>query len=734
MIQFRLLGPLEVIRDDERAALGGVKQRALLGRLLLEPNQVVAASRLVESLWSDDAPPVTARKILQNSVWSLRSVLGALRAGAAVPALITQSPGYLLSVDEDLVDVHAFYRQLELGRKKMANGLPAEAAGILRDALDLWRGDVLADLAEVGLVWPESTIVENARTDARELYFEAEIESGRHREVIGGIEKMVETEPLRERARGLLMLALYRSGRQTEALNVYSRTHAELVDRFGLEPGPWLRYLQQRILSQDPALDERGPAAAPDEVPAGRPADLASWLAPDSAPDSAADDEFLRDLLGTPGVAVPAPPPSHRREATVMIVRAHVGAGASSTHPVGVDELLDGIHTLVRTGVECCGGEILASVGSATIALFDFADPRESAAKATQLALLLRDSLDVSDEHKHGLTIRAMVATGDLQWHADASPRKSRVSANGTLLDQCWEIFPQVPVGMIWVSDRTRSLTADQVSYLATAGGEVPYWVAEAPSVDYPVDTKPFMDREHEMEILQRMFERVERRSIPHLVTILGGHGTGKSRLLMEFCRLLEDTGRPVPLIVRYRVSRSVSIDPSAVLRQLRSPDHDPARPVHDAEDVVREFAQRRPVVIAVDDLHLADEATRGFFERLGSCSRSGMLLVVACANENFHRRFPQWGLAQPNSTRILLEPLSVDAVARLFENLLGTIGECITESTWRIFHRIFGGPGSGSAKRARLLRALPLVVGTNSFPGDHQAGDSVAVKQFSSR
>nr|BBA84072.1 SARP-family transcriptional regulator [Streptomyces lavendulae] len=742
-----MLGPLDIVRDGERAVLGGVKQRALLGRLLLESNQVVATSRLVDSLWPDGDPPITARKILQNSVWSLRSVLRSLRVPEQQPALITRSPGYMLQVDQEMVDVHVFTRLLELGRKKMADGLPAEAAAVLRDALDLWRGNVLADLAESGIVWPESNIVENARVDAQELYFEAKLDCGQHREVISGIEKMVEAEPLRERARGLLMLALYRSGRQSEALNVYHRMHVELVDQLGLEPGPWLRDLQGRILSHDPTLDQTSRAAVVGEVPeaAERPPvpEAAPRPLPQAAPDEGGGEEELvhglMDATAGGGPLPPSPELSHRREVTVMIVRAHVGSEVGTAHPVGVDELLDGIHTLVRAGVECCGGEVLASVGSATIALFDLDDPGEGAARATQLALLLRDSLDMSDENRHGLTIRAMVATGELQRHFDPAPRRTRVSVNGTLLDQCWEIFPQVPAGTIWVSDRTRSLTLDQVSYLTMAADKLPYWVAEARSVEYPVETKPFIDRDHEMEILQRTFERVEQRSLPHLVTVLGDHGTGKSRLLMEFCQLLEEKAGAAPFVVKYRVSRSVGIDPLAVTESLRSYHRAAGLPVAtgetgetgagrpgevcregEAEGLVQALALHHPVVIAVDDLHLADEATLAFFDRLGAGTQSGMLLIVACANEDFHRRFPHWGLGRWNSTRILLEPLSVDAVGRLFENLIETIGDCIAESTWRTFHRIFGDPDSGSTKRARLLRALPLVVGTNSFPGDH--------------
>lgn len=765
-MQFRVLGPLEIIRNDERAILGGVKQRALLGRLLLESNQVVATSRLVDSLWPDDEPPVTARKILQNSVWSLRSILTALRARDSLPTLVTQSPGYMLSVDPDTVDIHVFHRRLELGRKKMTDGFPAEAAVILRGALDLWRGQVLADLAEVGIIWPEASVVENSRVDAQELYFEAELECGHHREVLAGIEKMAETEPARERTRGLLMLALYRSGRQTEALNVYNRTRVELVDNFGLEPGPWLRNLQQRILSHDPALGDfyRGTVAGDDpepvrsepvrvsaeasarlvpDSPLGSPRDSPLDSLPDPAPDSSPVERgFAHDLLDVPrwpDVAPPGPTLSHRREASVMMVRAHVGAGASTADSGEVDELLEGVHTLVRMGVECCGGEVLASVGSATIALFDLEDSRENASRATQLAILLRDSLDVSEENTHGLTIRAMVATGDMQWHSDSSLQKSQVSVNGTLLDQCWETFPKIPVGMIWVCDRTRLLTADQASYPAVAGEDLPYWVAEARPADYPVDTKPFMDREHEMDILRRMYERAEQHGTPHLVTILGDHGTGKSRLLGEFCRLFTERDQTTPLILRYRVSRSVGIDPDAVVAQLRllyhevgplgrfepAGENDPesAHHVPKPEDIVHEFAQKHPIIIAIDDLHLADEATVAFIEKLGSCSQPGMLLIVACANTDFHRRLPQWGWSQPNSTRVLLEPLSVDAVARLFKNLIDTVGNCIPETTWRIFHHVFGDPDVASAKRARLLRALPLVVGTSSFPEEHPVG-----------
>ncbi|CAM4320427.1 BTAD domain-containing putative transcriptional regulator [Nocardiopsis rhodophaea] len=724
MIEFRLLGPLEVICNGERVALGGVKQRALLGRLLLEPNQVVSISRLMDALWPIEEPPVTARKILQNSVWSLRSTLNSMRPNNVPPVLTTQSPGYMLDIDENAVDLHVFQRKLESGRQEMASGRPTEAICVLREALDLWRGDVLADLAEAGHNWPESTLVDNTRADALELYYEAKIARGYHREAIGGIEKLVEAEPLREGSAGLLMLALYRSGRQTEALRIYSRTHSKLVEDFGLEPGPSLRRLQERILSHDPTLDEGGPDLAVEtgaDKGEPQPLSVATRLPAEARVQTHVIPGMLAPVTTPDGVLATAA--SVRRcTTTIVIVRAHEGTGVTKLDPSGADELLAGIHALLRMGVECCGGQVLASVGSATIALFNHDDSGDNAARAVQLALLLRDSLDMSDEQKDGLTIRALVATGDLQWRSDI-PDESHVSVNGALLDQCWETFPLVPVGAVWVCDRTRSLTSDTLRY-TTKAEEPQYWVADGNSEDNLVETSPFLERDHEMEILRRTFDRVEQRGIPHLITVLGNHGTGKTRLLSEFCRLAQRQASTAPLIVRYRVSRSESVDKLALAAELHSREmvdesHGQADSGGSFEDLVRDLALNRPVMIVVDDLHLADDETLEFFERLGTSSLPGKLLVVTSANEGFHRRYPHWGADQPNSNRIVLEPLSVDAVTEVFDNLVASIGKCIDESTWRIFHRTFGLPQSESGKRVRLMRAIPLVVGTNSFPGE---------------
>lgn len=253
-MRFQVLGPLAAVHNGRPVTLGGVKQRATLGLLLLRANQVVATSELLAALWGDAAPP-TARKILQNAVRGLRVVFA-----DAEPELLTRLPGYVLRVDPGEVDLFEFQRRAEQGRAELAAGVPELAAATLRDALALWRGPVLADLAETGVAWPELATVRNARLDVLEDYLEAELASGRHHAAIGELELMVEAEPLRERLCRQLMIALYRSGRQADALRVYARVRTETVERLGLEPSRELRCLQQAILAHDPSLAPPGQA------------------------------------------------------------------------------------------------------------------------------------------------------------------------------------------------------------------------------------------------------------------------------------------------------------------------------------------------------------------------------------------------------------------------------------------------------------------------------------------
>jgi DNA-binding SARP family transcriptional activator len=242
-MDFRLLGPLEVVEHDRLLALGGGRQRSLLAVLLLHANEVVSNDRLIDALWGQRPPP-TAAKTVQVYVSRLRKRLGEGR-------LVTRAPGYLLCVERSELDLGRF-EQL-LGEARKAD--PADAADLLRRALALWRGPALADLAYEPFVQNEIARLEELRWAALEQRIDADLACGRHGELVGELEGLVAEHPLREHLRYQLMLALYRSSRQAEALDAYRTARRELAEELGLEPGEELKRLEQAILKHDPRLD-----------------------------------------------------------------------------------------------------------------------------------------------------------------------------------------------------------------------------------------------------------------------------------------------------------------------------------------------------------------------------------------------------------------------------------------------------------------------------------------------
>jgi DNA-binding SARP family transcriptional activator len=260
VLEFRLLGPVEVRRDGLALELGSAKSRALLAFLLLSPNRPVSTERLIEALWGG-APPQSARQALQNRVSAVRRALG-LDQGA----LVTRERGYLVRVDPEAIDAHRFVGLADRGRAALAAGDPVPAAVLLRQALALWRGPAVADGFDAGAPWPAVGWLEERRLAAIEDRIEADLARGQHRELAGELRALIATHPLRERLRGQLMLALYRSGRQAEALAAYRDGRAAFVAELGTEPGVELRRLEQAILAQDSSLElaRAGETTAPD--------------------------------------------------------------------------------------------------------------------------------------------------------------------------------------------------------------------------------------------------------------------------------------------------------------------------------------------------------------------------------------------------------------------------------------------------------------------------------------
>ncbi|MEU9147929.1 AfsR/SARP family transcriptional regulator [Streptomyces sp. NPDC048349] len=271
-LDFRVLGPVEV--HDQRSgtsiAPSGAKQRALLAALVVRAGEVLSADRLIDELWGE-RPPAGAANALQAHVARLRRLLAPAGRSGPGPggtgqALITTHPlGYLLRLGSAGTDAQRFHRLCAQGRAAVVAD-PAHAADLLHRALQLWRGPALEGSGRGQICAREAERLEEARLTALETYHEAKLRGARHQEVAGELERLTAAHPTRERFYDLLMLALYRCGRRSEALGVYERARQRLLSEIGVGPGPALRDRMESILLREPGLDSAGPpAAAPAE-------------------------------------------------------------------------------------------------------------------------------------------------------------------------------------------------------------------------------------------------------------------------------------------------------------------------------------------------------------------------------------------------------------------------------------------------------------------------------------
>jgi DNA-binding SARP family transcriptional activator/tetratricopeptide (TPR) repeat protein len=391
-VEFGVLGPLRVRADGGELRIGGFTRRAALGFLLLNAGRVVSVSELTEALWPD-GHPATARGILLNVVSALR------KAGLDI---ITRKPGYLLRVEPDRVDLHRF--RAALSRASTAPG-PEQAATVLRDALALWRGPVLADLVADGVTWPELVEITRLRDVAVEDRFDAELACGRHREVIAEIEALAGDHPLRERVQGQLMLALYRSGRQADALAVFRSARERFAAELGIDPCPELVRLEQAILTQDPAL-------------ATSPAQALTVL--------------------------------ERKKVSVLVVRLEL-PGADEA----ADERLETSVAQVRRHVEELGGVTVTSLGSTICAAFGAPVNREDDA-----ARAVRAAFEITGDHPAAAAVAtgpALVTSGD------------RVEVSGTVLDACLRLLAEAARGEVRtcpVTDRALTPAGDDAPFV----------------------------------------------------------------------------------------------------------------------------------------------------------------------------------------------------------------------------------------------------------------------------
>jgi DNA-binding SARP family transcriptional activator len=246
-MEFRVLGPLEVVAEGRPLKLAGIKQRALLGILLIEANRVVSYERLIELLWGDE-PPETAANVLQVYVSQLRRLLEpSWKKGEGYQLLVTQAPGYALRVQPESIDLLRFERLVARANEAVDGERDADAVELVAEALGLLRGRLLAEFEGMPVLARERSRLEELRMQAMEARFDACLRLDRLSELMPELEASAQEWPLRESMQGQLMLALYRSGRQAEASAVFQRTRERLVDELGMEPGLELQKLMKAI-------------------------------------------------------------------------------------------------------------------------------------------------------------------------------------------------------------------------------------------------------------------------------------------------------------------------------------------------------------------------------------------------------------------------------------------------------------------------------------------------------
>ena len=263
-MDFRILGPLEVLDEGRPIALGGSRQRALLALLLVHANETLSTDRLIDELWGEH-PPAKAAKTVQMQLSRLRKALAGEAGSGSAGVVVTRERGYELVLDPERLDAQRFERLVAEGRSELAADRPERAVAALEGALSLWRGAPLAELAYEPFAQREIARLDDLRATALEALIEAKLALGGHAEVVGQLEALIGEYPYRERLRAQLMLALYRSDRQADALQAYQDARGTLVGELGIEPGERLRELERAILAQDPKLHLAAEEPAADE-------------------------------------------------------------------------------------------------------------------------------------------------------------------------------------------------------------------------------------------------------------------------------------------------------------------------------------------------------------------------------------------------------------------------------------------------------------------------------------
>ncbi len=672
-MEFRILGPTEVLDGRRSVSLPSGRGRALLALLVLHAGEPISADRLIDELWGEDPPP-TARTVVHGLVARLRRVLEPGRARARPGGLLrTSESGYRLAIQPHAVDAHRFKRLMDEAR-----GAPAEVrAATLSAALDLWRGPALADFANEPFAQRAITALEELRTQAIEDRIEADLALGRAAELVPELEELIREHPFRERLRGSLMLGLYRSGRQADALQAYRDARSLLVEELGLEPGPDLRVLETAILKQDPALD----VPSPDRARTGAPGSSGSWL------------------------------PRERRTVTVAVL--DVAPGANPDADAEAVGRLGAHGTRVAAEViERHGGRVERELGDTLIALFGFPVAHEddalravrAIADAQAAVMALNDGPSALDGILY--RSRAGIEAGDIVVAGPGAALRDAVA--GPVVRAAARLQQAAPDGEVVIGPGAQRRLRGAVIMKPVDGapGGIAGWqilevVAGAPAIPRALDA-PMVGRQVELTRLRSAFRRVVSSGNVWRITLLGDAGIGKSRLARELVSSIGAGANaitqrcPAPgegvafLPVRDAVIEAAGFLGWRGLHRLLADDHDGHHVAPEVataiglraepESVTALFpavrrlftalAARRPLIVVLEDLHWAEPT---FLDLVDSLARetSEPILLLCLARPDLVERRPDW-----DATDVVeLERLSTDDVESLVVQRAGSIG-----------------------------------------------------------